>query len=60
MSDAAERLAIFVPEMVVGGAQRSMLKLGAGIAGRGYVVDLVLAHAQGPLMAEVSRTYRGE
>jgi glycosyltransferase involved in cell wall biosynthesis len=51
-------LSIFVPEMVVGGAQRSMLKLAGGIAARGYAVDLVLARAEGPLLAEVPTSVR--
>jgi glycosyltransferase involved in cell wall biosynthesis len=58
MSDAPKRLSIFVPEMVVGGAQRSMLKLAGGIAARGYAVDLVLAGAQGPFLVEVPTSVR--
>ena len=48
-----ERLAILVPSLVYGGAQRSMIKLAAGIRERGYTVDLVLAQATGPLLSEV-------
>jgi glycosyltransferase involved in cell wall biosynthesis len=51
-------LSVFVPEMVAGGAQRSMLKLAAGIATRGYAVDLVLARAEGPFLAEVPASVR--
>lgn len=53
-----ERLAIFVPDMSDGGAERSMLKLARGIADRGYAVDLVLARATGPFMAEVPEAAR--
>jgi len=52
------QLSILIPELVVGGAQRSMLKLSGGIAARGYEVDLVLARAMGPLLAEVPPSVR--
>ena len=58
MSVPSKRLAIFVPDMVVGGAERSMLKLAGGIAARGYTVDLVLARAEGPFLAEVPESAR--
>jgi glycosyltransferase involved in cell wall biosynthesis len=45
--------------MVIGGAERSMLKLAGGIAARGYTVDLVLvARAEGPFLAEVPASVR--
>jgi len=53
-----KRIAIFLPDLVVGGAERSMLKLAGGIAARGFAVDLVLSRAQGPLMAEVPASVR--
>ena len=53
MNIPQERLAIFVPSMRGGGAERAMLKLARGIADRGYIVDLVLAQAEGPYLAEV-------
>jgi glycosyltransferase involved in cell wall biosynthesis len=58
MNGPSKRLAIFAPDMVVGGAERSMLKLAAGIAARGYAVDLVLARAEGPFLAEVPESVR--
>lgn len=58
MSSASPRLAIFLPELRGGGAQRSMLKLAGGIAGRGYAVDLVLTRAEGPFLAEVPASVR--
>jgi len=58
MVNASVRLAIFVPDLVAGGAQRSMIKLAGGLAERGYPVDLVLAHASGPFMAETPETVR--
>jgi len=58
MNGAPTRLSIFVPQMSGGGAQRSMLKLAGGIAARGCAVDLVLARAEGPLLAEVPESVR--
>jgi glycosyltransferase involved in cell wall biosynthesis len=58
MSDQATRLAIFLPDLVVGGAQRSMLKLAGGMADRGHAVELVLSHARGPFLAEVPQRVR--
>lgn len=49
----SERLAVFVPSMARGGAERGALKLAAGLGERGFEVDLVLAAAEGPRMAEV-------
>jgi glycosyltransferase involved in cell wall biosynthesis len=53
-----KRLAIFVPGLCGGGAERAMLKLARGIAERGYAVDLVLARAEGPYLAEVPESVR--
>jgi glycosyltransferase involved in cell wall biosynthesis len=58
MNATSRRLSIFVPEMIAGGAQRSMLKLAGGMAARGHKVDLVLACAQGPFLAEVPASVR--
>ena len=49
-----KRLAIFLPSLAGGGAEKSMLRLAAGIAQRGYPVDLVLSHAQGPYRSFLS------
>jgi glycosyltransferase involved in cell wall biosynthesis len=53
-----QRLAIFLSAMRVGGAQRAMLKLAQGLSERGYAVDLVLARAEGPFLAEVPASVR--
>jgi glycosyltransferase involved in cell wall biosynthesis len=58
MNDLSKRLAVLLPDMVVGGAQRSMLKLAGGIAARGYPIDLVLSSARGPFLAEVPESVR--
>jgi glycosyltransferase involved in cell wall biosynthesis len=39
--------------MAGGGAERGAVKLAEGLARRGYAVDLVLARAEGPRMAEI-------
>lgn len=53
-----KRLAIFAPSMAGGGAERGALKLAEGLAHRGFRVDLVLAAAEGPRLAEVSDEVR--
>ena len=52
MTDPQKRLAIFISNMHGGGAQRAMLKLAQGMAGRGCVVDQVLARAEGPFLSD--------
>lgn len=58
MNVVQKRLAIFLPSLYGGGAQRIVLNLAQGIAARGYAVDLVLARAQGPYLAQVSASVR--
>jgi glycosyltransferase involved in cell wall biosynthesis len=53
MSASKERLAIFLPGLYDGGAERTLLNLAEGIAIRGFPVDLVLSRAEGPYMAEI-------
>jgi len=53
-----ERLAIFLPGLYDGGAERTLLNLAEGIALKGFPVDLVLARAEGPYMAEVPDSLR--
>lgn len=48
-----EKLAVFVPTLEVGGAERVTVNLARGFADRGYDVDLVLARGGGPLAEEV-------
>ncbi len=52
------RLAVFVPSMQGGGAERSMLNLAGGIARQGYAVDLVLVRAEGAYLDEIPKTVR--
>ena len=52
------KLAIFLPSLNGGGAERSMLNLAQGLAERGYAVDLVLAQAIGPYLAKAPESVR--
>lgn len=47
-------IAIYLPSLRGGGAERVMVTLANSFAGSEYHVDLVLAHATGPYLAEVS------
>jgi glycosyltransferase involved in cell wall biosynthesis len=51
-------LAIFLPALNGGGAERQMLNLACGIAERGYAVDLVLAQRKGPYLKDVPKSVR--
>jgi glycosyltransferase involved in cell wall biosynthesis len=53
-----ERLAILLPGLYDGGAERTLLNLAEGIAARGFAVDLVLSRAEGPYMAEIPDSVR--
>jgi glycosyltransferase involved in cell wall biosynthesis len=48
-----ERIALFVPSLRGGGAERVMLNLAQGFVDKGFAVDLVLANAEGPYLASV-------
>ncbi len=58
MINTHKRLAIFLPALYGGGAERTMLNLAQGIAERGYTVDLVLAQAEGPYLTEIPKSVR--
>jgi glycosyltransferase involved in cell wall biosynthesis len=49
----AHRIALVFEDFGGGGVQRSMLRTSAGLLGRGFAVDLVVARADGPLLSEV-------
>ncbi|HET9493456.1 MAG TPA: glycosyltransferase [Chloroflexia bacterium] len=53
-----KRLAIFLPSLAGGGAERSMLNMANGFAGRGVALDMVLASATGPYLEAVSEGVR--
>ena len=48
-----KRIAIFLPGLYNGGAERVMLNLAMGIAERGYLIDLILSQAEGPYTKEL-------
>ena len=54
----AQRIAIYVPSLRGGGAERVMVTLANGFAARGFTVDLVLAKAEGPYLRDVSNGVR--
>ena len=58
MNQSSPRVAILLPDLTVGGAERSMIKLAGGFVDRGYPVDIVLASARGPMLSEVPPTVR--
>ena len=58
MSTSPSRLAFYLPGLYDGGAERIILNLIKGIAAKGYLVDLVLARAEGPYMTEVPDAVR--
>jgi glycosyltransferase involved in cell wall biosynthesis len=54
----SEKLVFYVPSLAGGGAERTMLNLACGFADRGMKVDLVLAKAEGPYLADVPSSVR--
>jgi glycosyltransferase involved in cell wall biosynthesis len=54
----SERIALFLPDLTGGGAERIMVNLARGLAERELPVDLVLVRAAGPLLAEVPPAVR--
>lgn len=54
----SERIALFLPLLVGGGAERVMINLARGLAEKGRKVDLVLGRAEGPLLKLVSEKVR--
>ena len=53
-----QKIALFVGSMGGGGAERTMLDIGRGLAQRGFVVDLVLLQSTGPYLADVPESVR--
>lgn len=58
MDASKKRIAIFLPGLYGGGAERVLLNLAAGLAGHGYEVDLILVQAEGPYVKEIPSTVR--
>ena len=52
------RIAMYVPSLKGGGAERAMVSLAAGLSGRGLAVDLVLVKAEGEYLCQVPEQVR--
>ncbi|MEM6336083.1 MAG: glycosyltransferase [Bacteroidota bacterium] len=48
-----ERIALFIPYLCAGGAERVTLNVAEGLLSAGYAVDLVVAHADGDYLDQV-------
>jgi glycosyltransferase involved in cell wall biosynthesis len=58
MRGSQKRLAIFLPTLVSGGAERALLNLAVGFARRDYSVDFVLAQCEGSFMPQFPASVR--
>lgn len=58
MISSKRRLSLFLPSLAGGGAEKAMINLAQGLAQRGFRVDLVLARAEGPYLAQVPDSVR--
>jgi len=58
MNANAQKLALYLPSLRGGGAERVMVTLANGFAARGFAVDLVLASAEGPYLKDVAQNVR--
>lgn len=58
MNDASSHIALFVPSLRGGGAERVMLSLASAFSERRHKVDLVLVNAEGPYLLEVPSKVR--
>ncbi len=52
MSSSQKRLAIFLPTLVSGGTERSLMNLAVGFVNKGYPVDFLLAQCEGAFMPQ--------
>lgn len=58
MNNHQKRLAIFIPSMRLGGAERSMIKLAQGLIAKKFEVDLILAQKEGEYLSEIPKLVR--
>lgn len=56
--NSTTRLALYLPSLRGGGAERVMVLLANGFAQRGYALDLVLVSAEGPYLKDVDEAVR--
>jgi len=57
-NQTTNQLALFLPSLCGGGAERVMVNLANGFRSRGYEVDMVLAWAKGPFLKELDPKVR--
>ncbi len=57
-SAGTRHIALYLPSLRGGGAERVMVLLANGFAARGHRIDLVLARAEGPYLDEVAAGVR--
>jgi glycosyltransferase involved in cell wall biosynthesis len=55
---ASKKVALFLPSLSGGGAEKVMVNLARGFVERGLRVDLVLAKAEGPYLSQVPKEVR--
>lgn len=53
-----EHCALFLPSLVVGGAERMMLNIAKGLVEEGHKVDLILVKAEGEFLTQVPESIR--
>jgi glycosyltransferase involved in cell wall biosynthesis len=58
MTDNRSSVALFLPSLTVGGAERMMVNLARGLSDRGYDVDMVLVNAVGGFIERVPDSVR--
>jgi glycosyltransferase involved in cell wall biosynthesis len=58
LSNSQKRLAIYLPTLVGGGAERALLNLAVGFARQGYPIDFVLAQCEGAFMSQFPDSVR--
>ncbi|SOC57470.1 Glycosyltransferase involved in cell wall bisynthesis [Chromohalobacter canadensis] len=58
MKDDEKRIAVFLPSLAGGGAERVMVTFSNGVADHGVLVDLVVVKAEGAYLADVSPRVR--
>ena len=58
LSTPRQRIAIFLPALAGGGAERAMVNLAGGFVRRGVAVDMVLGVVEGPYLADLDPEVR--
>jgi len=53
-----EKIALYIPTLLGGGAERVMVNLARGFVDTGLSVDLVLARAEGPYLSQIPKSVR--